>query len=117
MAGGTLTSSLDGPELWGSRNARNKSIHGFIRTMTTNQRSAETMMLTCQFLDSTENAMTLSFNVDYDFPALDPTKGFLESFTYSDDTTVREDIFTPEGIVNEWPMGDANDANGGKVST
>ena len=46
----------------------------------------------------TDNAMTLSFNVDYDFPALDPTKGFLESFTYSDDTNVREDITCPEGI-------------------
>ena len=65
----------------------------------------------------TDNAMTLSFNVDYDFPALDPTKGFLESFTYSDDTNVREDITYPEGIINEWPQTDANDTiSGGNVS-
>jgi hypothetical protein len=64
----------------------------------------------------TDNAMSLSFNVNYDFPALDSTKGFLESFTYSDDTNVREDITYPEGIINEWPMGDANDENGGNVS-
>ena len=65
----------------------------------------------------TENAMTLSFNVNYDFPALDPTKGFLESFTYSDDTNVREDITYPEGIINEWPQTDANDTiSGGNVS-
>jgi hypothetical protein len=64
----------------------------------------------------TDNAMSLSFNVNYDFPALDSTKGFLESFTYSDDTNVREDITYPEGIINEWPMGDADDENGGNVS-
>ena len=49
--------------------------------------------------------MTLSFNVDYDFPALDSTKSFLESFTYSDDTNVREDIsYYKLSMSGQWVM-------------
>ena len=111
-AGGTLTSS-DGPDCGVPVMPETTP---WIYTDDTNTMISRDDDVNMSISGLTDNAMTLSFNVNYNFPALDPTKGFLESFTYSDDTNVREDITYPEGIVNEWPMGDANDENGGNVS-
>jgi hypothetical protein len=111
-AGGTLTSS-DGPDCGVPVMPETTP---WIYTDDTNTMISRDDDVNMSISGLTDNAMSLSFNVNYDFPALDSTKGFLESFTYSDDTNVREDITYPEGIINEWPMGDANDENGGNVS-
>jgi hypothetical protein len=111
-AGGTLTSS-DGPDCGVPVMPETTP---WIYTDDTNTMISRDDDVNMLISGLTDNAMSLSFNVNYDFPALDSTKGFLESFTYSDDTNVREDITYPEGIINEWPMGDANDENGGNVS-
>lgn len=112
-AGGTLTSS-DGPSCGVPVMPETTP---WIYTDDTKTKISRDDNVDMSISGLTENAMTLSFNVDYDFPALDSTKGFLESFTYSDDTNVREDITYPEGIVNEWPQTDANDTiSGGNVS-
>jgi hypothetical protein len=111
-AGGTLTSS-DGPDCGVPVMPETTP---WIYTDDTNTMISRDDDVNMSISGLTDNAMSLSFNVNYDFPPLDSTKGFLESFTYSDDTNVREDITYPEGIINEWPMGDANDENGGNVS-
>jgi len=66
---------------------------------------------------ATESSLTLSFPIVFDAPEPDPTTGFLETFSYPNETNVRDDIDYGDNIFVEWPVADACDpVSGGEVS-